>query len=295
VTFIVLALSMLFSSMAQASISTPTSLKCNNKQVTILGAGEFKIHTYHGVSNSHIIETKNELRVIDAQFTLSEAKKLRSYIKSLNKPLVEVMISHDHPDHWFGSKVFLDIAPISAISSVKKDLISGGMRYINNVKKNPKLKDNIPSEVIVPNKEIKVGVQKWDGLMVIVEEYKEHEADHSMLIKIPSMGIMIGQDLFYNNMFLVASDRQKSRNWRALLEEFSIDEAMYYKTLLVGHGKNGGPSILTQGIAYLDELENVLSKNLPKAEAKKILLEKFPQKGGKRFLDISLKNLYSNH
>ncbi len=280
---------------AQAkTIDTLSSKKITNN-ISMMTAGDVKIHTFHGISNSHIIETKNELRVIDAQFTLSSAKYLKAYIESLNKPLVEIILSHNHPDHWFGAEAFEGKTPIATISSVKADLASGGMRYIKIMNKNPKMKGDIPTQVVVPNKEIKLGVQKWDGLTVVVEEYEGHEAHHSMLIKIPSMGIMIGQDLFYNNMFLVASERERNKTWRALLEDFSVDEAMYYKTLLVGHGKNGDPSILTQDIAYLDELEDVLSKNLSKEETQKLLLEKFPEKGGKSFLGISLRNLFSGH
>ncbi len=75
--------------------------------ITIVKSNDIKIHTYHGISNSHIIETENELRLIDAQFTLSSATKLKEYIKTLNKPLVQVLLSHNHPDHWFGSQVFV--------------------------------------------------------------------------------------------------------------------------------------------------------------------------------------------
>ncbi|MGF1761625.1 MBL fold metallo-hydrolase [Photobacterium sagamiensis] len=294
-----LGVTMLVLMMSVVTVQAKTLDTLNNEKIadniSMVKAGGVKIYTFHGVSNSHIIETKNELRVIDAQLTLSSAKKLKAFIESLNKPLVEVLLSHNHPDHWFGSEIFASKTPIATISSVKADLARGGMRYIKIKNKNLKMKGDIPTQVIFPNKEIKLGVQKWDGLTVVVEEYDGHEAHHSMLIKIPSMGVIIGQDLFYNNMFLVASNRERNKKWRALLQDFSVDEAMYYKTLLVGHGENGDPSILKQDIEYLDELENILSNKLSLEETKKYLLKKFPNKGGKGMLEMSMKNLYSGH
>ena len=263
------------------------------KNISVISVGAHKFHTFQGISNSHIIETKNELRLIDAQMTLSHARALKKYIDQLGKPLVQVILSHNHPDHWFGSKIFEHSSPIATTSNVRKDLQNGGARYLKILKK--KLKDNMPDKVIVPSVELAIGKQNWDGLEVIVEEQTEQEAHHTLLVKIPAYGIVIGQDLFYNNMFLVASERKRNRNWREFLAQFLANDAKQYKTLLVGHGKNGGPSILSQDIKYLDALESLLSKGLSQQETQKHLIAMFPKKGGKGMLKISMRNLFGGH
>ena len=128
-----------------------------------------------------------------------------------------------------------------------------------------------------------------------MEEISDQEAHHSLLIKIPAHGIMIGQDLFYNNMFLVASERERNKNWRNILAGLLSKEAKRYKTLLTGHGKNGGPAILAQDIEYLDALEAVLAKGLGKEEATKEMIAKFPKMRGKGLLAISMRNLFNGH
>jgi len=266
------------------------------KNVTLITLGEVKIHTFHGVSNSHIIETANQLRVIDAQFLLQHAQGLRKYIEGLNKPLVQIILSHNHPDHWFGARVIADMAPIATSKNIATDLKNGGGRFIKIMSKKPKMKASVPDKVIVPSQEIKLGRQTWDGLEVIVEEHREQESHHSLLIKIPSHGIMIGQDLFYNGFFLVASERKRNKNWRDLLQKLSNNEVKTYNTLLVGHGKNGGPSILAQDIEYLDALESTLQKGLNMKETTKSLISQFPdKKGAKSFLGISMRNLFKGH
>ncbi len=266
-----------------------------SENVTVINAGSVKFHTYHGISNSHIIETTNELRLIDTQFNFKQAKDLKKYLDQLGKPLTTVILSHNHPDHWFGAEIFSTNAPVATSSNVMNDLKTGGKRYIKIMQKNPKMKGIMPSEVIVPSEELALGKQIWDGLEVVVEEYTEHESHHSLLIKVPAYGIMIGQDMFYNNMFLVASERERNKNWRAILEGFSNNEANQYKTLLVGHGKNGGPDILAQDIEYLDALEATLEKDLGMENTQEALIAQFPEKRGKGMLGISMRNLFSKH
>ncbi|MCK5810156.1 MAG: MBL fold metallo-hydrolase [Cocleimonas sp.] len=262
------------------------------KNVNILNLGPTKIHTFYGISNAHIIETANELRVVDAQMTLSSAQKLKRYIEGLNKPLKAVILSHNHPDHWFGAEVFsAEKTPIIASLNTAKDLAKGGQRYIKIMKK--KLKDNMPNTVIKLTGTVALGAQTWDGEEVIVEEYKDHESHHSILIKFPKHGVMIGQDLFYNNMFLVASERKRNMNWINILKDFQKNEAKDYKTILVGHGKNTTPDVFQQNIDYLVALEAILKKKLSKEATKKALFEQFPNKKGEGFLSISLRNLFS--
>jgi len=70
------------------------------ENVSIIGIGEYKIHTFYGVSNSHVIETPEKLIMIDAQFDFNLAKELKKYVATLNKPLERIILSHAHPDHF---------------------------------------------------------------------------------------------------------------------------------------------------------------------------------------------------
>jgi len=280
--------------LVQAQNVTTLKSEARGENVSVIQFGNTKIHTFHGVSNSHIIETTNELRVVDAQFLLPHANGLKNYIATLNKPLVHIILSHNHPDHWFGTQVFAD-TPIVTSKNVTADLASGGMRYIKILKNNAKLKDNAPDKVVIPTAELALGAQNWDGLDVIIEEHPDQESHHSLLIKIPSAGVMIGQDLFYNNMFLVASERSRNINWRNLLQGFLDTETNNYQTLLVGHGQNGGPDIMRQNVIYLDALEATLGKGMNQEDTTKAMIMQFPEMGGKSFLGISMGNLFRGH
>lgn len=263
------------------------------ERLTTLEFDNLKIHTFYGVSNSHILETENELRLVDAQMTFSDAKVVKSFMDTLKKPLKQVILSHNHPDHWFGADVFAKDAPIVSSKRVVEDLEKGGMRYIKILKK--RLKDDMPDKVIKAEASIELGKQTWDGLNILVEEYYDHESLSSIVIKIPEHGVMIGQDLFYNEKFLVASDRKRNQNWINILEQFKEKDSKDYPIILVGHGQNTDPSIFQQDIDYLKALEATLAKGLTKEETEKAMIEQFPNKTGKGLLGISMRNLFSDH
>ena len=298
--FVSISLAVLMATASTATMAKAEQMKTLestqiSKNVSVITAGGIKLHTFHGISNSHIIETTNELRMVDAQMIFPHANGLKKYVASLGKPLKQIILSHNHPDHWFGAEKFAGNVTIATSANIAADLKSGGMRYVKGVAKNPKMKGIIPTEVIIPSAEITLGKQTWDGLEVIVEELVDQESHHSLLIKIPSIGVMIGQDLFYNNNFLVASERKRNANWQKILESMQTNEAENYKTLLVGHGKNGGPDILAQDIEYLKALEATLAKGMSKEETEKALIAQFPDKGGKGMLGISMRNLFNGH
>ena len=261
------------------------------ENVSIIGIGEYKIHTFYGVSNSHVIETPEKLIMIDAQFDFNLAKELKKYVATLNKPLERIILSHAHPDHWFGYPIF-EGTPIITTPGVISHLEDRGQEYIEILK--PRMGEIIPDEVVPAKGEIKLGKQNWDGLEVILEEYAEHEAHYSIVIKIPEYGVMIGQDLFYNDMHLVAPDRNRNKNWAKLLESFDKNEARDYKTIFVGHGKNTTPEVFQEDIEYLEELEKILASGATQEETKQKLLQKFPDKGGENFINITTRNLFKN-
>ncbi|MEB3213706.1 MAG: MBL fold metallo-hydrolase [Leptolyngbyaceae bacterium] len=58
--------------------------------------------------NSFLIETQNGVIVVDAQFLVSEARKLKLEVEKLGKPLLGVIVTHPHPDHFNGVAVLCE-------------------------------------------------------------------------------------------------------------------------------------------------------------------------------------------
>lgn len=165
--------------------------------ISLINLGKVKIHSYMSPENSayvntQIIETPNKIVVIDMQFLKPYASEVASYIKMLNKPIEKVLISHSHPDHWFGHEAFSN-ATFYTLKSVKKELLEQGQAIIDQNK--PSLGDMIPNDNIASVETISVGKEVIDGISFEYLELKEAEASVQLTIKLSEFGVLIAQDL----------------------------------------------------------------------------------------------------
>ncbi|MPZ54507.1 MAG: MBL fold metallo-hydrolase [Acidimicrobiia bacterium] len=87
--------------------------------------------------NSYLIHAPEGIVVVDGQLTVSDATALRDRITATGKPLVAMVVTHPHPDHYAGAKIVAgDSVPIYATAAVaevirrddaEKDAIVGPM------------------------------------------------------------------------------------------------------------------------------------------------------------------------
>jgi len=85
------------------------------------------IHTHSSspeaaLVNAYLIETADGVVAVDAMLTVSDARRLRQHIDSLGKPLLAVLLTHSHPDHYGGlaDLVGSDQVPIYSVAGVNE-------------------------------------------------------------------------------------------------------------------------------------------------------------------------------
>src|SRR5580704_6435178 len=59
-------------------------------------------------TNSVMIEGVQEVMLVDAQLTKTNAERVLQEIKETHKPLSIIYITHEHADHFLGLEVFRD-------------------------------------------------------------------------------------------------------------------------------------------------------------------------------------------
>ena len=67
---------------------------------------------------AHVIETEASLVVVDTQLFVKHARQLRGLCERLGKPISRVIVTHGHPDHYFGVGEFSDV-PVHAFPDVR--------------------------------------------------------------------------------------------------------------------------------------------------------------------------------
>lgn len=262
---------------------------------------DYSIHTYMAPEEgsfvtSQIIETKNKIVLVDTQFLLPHAEEVKEYIDSLKKPIDRIIISHSHPDHWFGSEVFKG-TDIYAIKEVKDEIENMGDFYVN-VKQGINQKEKlVPTSKTVPNKILEEGNLTIDGLKLVVKKVKGTESDTITLIEIPKDKVLVAQDVIYNNthLFIAQSDENKI-NWINTLKNLDKNK---YKLVLGGHGLPATNKVIKEDINYLIDAREALKiaatkkTSQEKSKAyKDYMIGKYPNYKGAVLIDISTGYLF---
>ncbi len=240
------------------------------------------IHTFTSESpgsvNSNLIITPEGIILIDALRTTSEAKKLTEVIKRFERPLVAIIITHAHPEH-FGGLEYISAtfpkAPIYSSKDTKDEIATDKNGYIRLTKRF--VGENFGSNIPVPNRIID-SVLRINGIELIFDTLRNGEAQSINTIQIKSTDIVFSSDLLNNHMipFLAEGNTQ---NWLQQLDLF-IKKYPPKTIVYPGHGIHGSiEELVAFQMEYITTIRNLVrselkeKQNLNSDNKKRILSE----------------------
>jgi glyoxylase-like metal-dependent hydrolase (beta-lactamase superfamily II) len=202
-------------------------------------------------ANAYLVETANGVVAVDALLTETDSKALRARLLSLRKPLLGVLVTHGHPDHYNGvtNLVGSDAVPIVATAGVDRVIRE------NDAAKERQWKstfgDEWPIRRTFPTRIARDGdALSFDGLSFTVHDLGPGES-HSDSIWITggsSSAAFIG-DVVLNRVHAYTADGHTA-NWLKNLERVRVLVAGA-TALYPGHGEPGSPEILDWQEQYL--------------------------------------------
>src|SRR5271170_4355066 len=75
-------------------------------------------------SNAVLIKGREEAVLVDSCFIQSDAQKLVKLIRSSGRELTSVLVTHAHPDHYFGLGAIREAFPAAKMYA-RKEVIDG--------------------------------------------------------------------------------------------------------------------------------------------------------------------------
>lgn len=245
-----------------------------------------KVHSYISPAasffvNTQCVELSDRLVVIDAQFLTPCAMEARQAFEAIGKPIDRVIVTHGHPDHWFGLSHFAD-RPIHALAGVTDMIRTVGAALRAQYHAN--MGALVDSHHVVPQVEIAPGQEIIAGVRFVYEEIPGAEAGLQLLIRLPDHGIVIGQDFFYHDVHLYLETLEFD-SWIAVLQQLILDHGS--DLVLCGHGAPGPLTpIAEKNLSYLRFARELCKKEMAISELKEQLLREFPDLTGENIIDL---------
>ena len=242
------------------SNSNPINLTQAQTQPTVT------IHRYEAppmdAVNLYWIETDAGIVMVDAGRFLSQARYALDEILAVNKPILGILITHPHTDHYGGLPIFADAAvdnvPIYASEVTYNDLKTDAQGFIaarNQLHGNDfPDKDAIP----LPNRIVKTGdTIELGGLTFEVIDLPNNETITTTLYYLPQKNALFAGDFVVNKTIPFLGDGFSS-NWlnqlRSLSSQIPSDTTIYH-----GHGEPETAEVLIpQQIEYIETVRSLV-------------------------------------
>lgn len=235
-------------------------------QVFLNEKGGVRLHTYladpkGAMVTSHIIEGTSSLVVVDGQFQPHAALELKAYVQSLAKPVRRLIVSHAHPDHWFGIHHFRKMG-VHAGPMTAKFLKENAAAVVAERKA-----DSSAPEVAGTLAE---GSETLDGITLRYRLVLDTEAPEILVIEVPAVGAAIVQDIVYNKVHAVVS--RQIDTWVGVLKDLE-KRGKEAPIILSGHGEPASPADLPGLVAYLEAVKPLLNANTGKPDQAKAITD----------------------
>lgn len=220
--------------------------------------------------NAYLVEGENCVVAVDALLQVSAATEMRAALDGLGKPLVAVLLTQSHPDHYAGLGILtagLDVpivAPQGVIDTIArddaaKDAIVG-----------PMFGDDWPATRVFPNTPIREGESlSFDGMRFEVIDLGPSESPHDSPWVLGEDGktVFLGDQIYdHKHCYLLDGFYEEwLRNIEKLRTRFPRDAVFH-----IGHGGPVGAELWDWQRGYIERfLEAVSAGNWAEPNAAK--------------------------
>ncbi|VVO26247.1 quinoprotein relay system zinc metallohydrolase 1 [Pseudomonas fluorescens] len=206
------------------------------------------------IVNTGFIVTDNGVVVIDSGPSKRYGEALRKAIAATtDKPVIQVLLTHHHPDHVLGNQAFGDV-PIGALAGTRKLLEQQGDAMAENMYR--LVGDWMRgTEVVLPTQEITPGTLSIGGHSLRLLGLRGH-TDADLAILDEKTGVLFAGDLVFYERALTTPNSPGLEVWQADIDQL---ESLPWKLIVPGHGPvTSDPAPFAQMRDYLGWLDQLM-------------------------------------
>ncbi|MEZ0361772.1 MAG: MBL fold metallo-hydrolase [Hydrogenobacter sp.] len=213
------------------------------------------------ISNAYAVLTQEGWVVIDTLSTPELSEKFaKELLRIKNVPIKYVLITHYHPDHWYGAKTYNNFgAKIVAHRKLRELYNSGEARAIlEEANKSFKGLYNdvvlVPPDLVVDDKlNIRAGSEEFE-LIAMTPAHTNSD----IVVYMPKRKVLFAGDLVYDHRIPFMGDRNaSSKGWEEVLRRM---KNMDIRLILGGHNDPMEKSAIDYTLGYITYLRQNIKK-----------------------------------
>ena len=236
----------------------------------LLAQDEIEVHNYYTSPPFeeiyyYAVETNNGLILVDTGRLLSQARYALQDLEQFDKPILAILITHPHTDHFGGLPAFIEAAgdiPICASEITLDSIDRDEQDYIKNRKEQLGRDFPDPEEIPLPNAIVRDGETfTIDGVEIVAYDFPSSEAETTTVYHFPEQEIMFVGDLV-NGEKTPGLFEGNTSSWLDALttiqQEFPELDRLY-----PGHTKPDSPDKLIEAqIDYIETFRSLVGEAL---------------------------------
>jgi len=213
------------------------------------------VHTYRSGEtglfvNSYLVEGADGVVAVDAPLLLSDGRAFRARLEALRKPLLGVLVTHPHPDHYNTITQLLagEELPVIALPEVAHEVRA--RHAAKRAQWGPLFGDEWPAEPTFPNRELadEESVEFGD-LRFTAWDFGACESECETVWLLGEGEAAFVGDLLFNGTHAYLADGHSGPWLRAL--DRAAEAFAGVATLYVGHGAPATPAAIADQRRYL--------------------------------------------
>ena len=187
------------------------------------------------IANIGFIIGSKSIAVIDTGGTPEIGKSLLKKIKEISKlPISHIIITHSHPDHFFGTQELINNKTIVIGHEKLERALINNFEFYKNLQFNLIKQESIKqAKLIVPNQTVKVGsIETIDvgNREIEIQAWKSGHTDNDLSIYDKKTKFFWSENIFIQR---IPSIRASIKGWKSNLDETL---KMDIDTIIPGHG-----------------------------------------------------------
>src|SRR6267378_6591317 len=230
-------------------------------------------------TNSIIIEGTQEVMLVDAQLTRTNAERVLQEIKATKKPLSLIYITHEHADHFLGLEVFSEAYPKARIIASAAVVDRINKVYQEKIDRWKKVFGSGATSHVVAIGKLDGNSIQFESSQIEVLKNIQGDTDENTMLWIPGQGILIAGDVVFNNMHVYTAETDSKARGKWLNSLQKIRE-LKPSVVIPGHSKVGAALDASTALDFTENYLLVFEEELKKAKDADSLIntmkEKFP-------------------